>query len=308
MTVESIVPTDHKAAGNRPRVSSAAAAVLVLCCALWGLNQIAIKVGGEGISPALQAGLRSLGAAVLLVGWMGLRRLPLFPRDGTLPAGILVGLLFAGEFILLYSGLTRTTAAHSVVLLYSSPFAVAIGSHFLVPGDRLTRNKIIGLLAAFAGIVLAFAERLGGIGSGSQLLGDVMCLSGGMLWGATTVAIKATRMRSAPAENTLLYQLVVSAVVLLVMALLLGERGIVDFSPRVALAFAYQVIVVAFASFLVWFWLIRHYAASVIASFAFLAPVFGVVFAWLLLGEPISPSLIGAVVLIAIGIYIVNRG
>jgi drug/metabolite transporter (DMT)-like permease len=308
MTVETIVPTDKPAAGNRQRVTGTAAAILVLCCALWGLNQVAIKLGGGGISPALQAGLRSLAAAVLLVGWMGARRLKLFPRDGTLPAGILIGVLFAGEFILLYSGLTRTTAAHSVVLLYSSPFAVAIGSHFLVPGDRLTRNKIVGLLAAFAGIVLAFAERLGGIDSASQLLGDAMCLGAGMLWGATTVAIKATRMRSAPAENTLLYQLVVSAAILLPLSPLLGERGIVDFSTTVALAFAYQVVIVAFASFLVWFWLIRHYAASVISSFAFLTPVFGVFFAWLLLGEPISISLIGAVILIAIGIYIVNRG
>ncbi len=306
MTIETLIP--ERSAGNRQRVTGTAAAVLVVCCALWGLNQVAIKVGGSGISPSLQAGLRSVCSALLLVGWMAWRRLPLFPRDGTLPAGILVGLLFAGEFILLYRGLTLTTAAHSVVLLYSAPFAVAIGSHFLVPDDRLTRNKIIGLLAAFAGIVLAFAEKLGGFASSAQLLGDVMCLGAGLFWGATTVAIKATRMRSAPAENTLLYQLVVSAMVLLPTSLLLGEPGIVDLNTTVAMAFAYQAIVVAFASFLVWFWLIRHYAASVISAFSFLTPVFGVFFAWLLLGEPISTSLLGALALIAAGIYIVNRG
>lgn len=298
----------HSEAGNRPRVSTAAAGILVLCCALWGINQVAIKIGGSGISPALQAGLRSAGSALLLMGWMGLRRMKLFPRDGTWPAGLLVGVLFAGEFIFLYVGLTLTTASHSVVLLYSSPFAVAIGSHFLVPGDRLNRNKVIGLLAAFAGIVLAFAERIGGFGSSSQLLGDGMCLLAGALWGATTVAIKATRLRSAPAENTLLYQLVVSAPILLLMALLLRENGIARFDLEVALAFAYQVVIVAFASFLVWFWLIRRYSATAIAAFAFLTPIFGVFFAWLLLGESISISLVGAVVLIAIGIYIVNRG
>jgi drug/metabolite transporter (DMT)-like permease len=295
-------------AGNRPRVSTAAAGILVLCCTLWGVNQVAIKIGGSGISPALQAGLRSAGSALLLMGWMGLRRMKLFPRDGTWPAGLLVGVLFAGEFIFLYIGLTLTTASHSVVLLYSSPFAVAIGSHFLVPGDQLTRNKVIGLLAAFAGIVLAFAERIGGFGAPGQLLGDGMCLLAGILWGATTVAIKATRLRSAPAENTLLYQLVVSAPILLVMALLLREKGIVAFNLQVALAFAYQVVIVAFASFLVWFWLIRHYAATTISAFAFLTPVFGVFFAWLLLGASISISLAGAVALIAIGIYVVNRG
>jgi drug/metabolite transporter (DMT)-like permease len=305
MTVKRL--TDPSA-GNRPQVSTTAAMVLVVCCALWGLNQVAIKVGGSGISPSLQAGLRSVGSALLLVGWMGWRRLPLFPRDGTLPAGILVGLLFAGEFILLYRGLTLTTAAHSVVLLYSAPFAVAIGSHFLVPGDQLTRTKILGLMAAFAGIILAFAEKLGGFGSAAQLLGDVMCLGAGIFWGATTVAIKATRMRSAPAENTLLYQLVVSALVLLPASPLLGEAGIIDLNTKVVLAFAYQTVVVAFASFLIWFWLIRHYAASVISAFSFLTPVFGVFFAWLLLGEPISLSLLGAATLIAVGIYIVNRG
>jgi drug/metabolite transporter (DMT)-like permease len=252
--------------------------------------------------------LRSVGSAVLLLGWMGVRRLPIMPRDGTLPAGILAGLLFAGEFVLLYSGVQLTTAAHSVVLLYCSPFVVAIGSHFLVPGDRLNRNKIIGLLAAFAGIVLAFAERLGGIESGAQLLGDVMCLGAGIFWGATSVAIKATKLRAAAAENTLLYQLVVSAPILLLASPLLGESGIGHITPLIGLAFAYQVVVVAFASFLLWFWLLRHYAASVISAFAFLTPIFGVFFAWLLLGEAISPSLLGAVALIAVGIYIVNRG
>jgi drug/metabolite transporter (DMT)-like permease len=101
---------------------------------------------------------------------------------------------------------------------------------------------------------------------------------------------------------------VVSAVVLLACSPLLGESMAIDARPIVLLAFAYQVVIVAFASFLVWFWLIRHYAASVISAFSFLTPVFGVFFAWLLLGEPISLSLLGAVVLIALGIYVVNRG
>ena len=305
MTADS-TSTSHPAISAQS-LGASASAILVLCCAIWGLNQIAMKIAVIGISPIFLAGLRSIGAGVLVAAWMAWRGLPLWPRDGTWPAGVFVGLLFAAEFIFLYAGMELTAASRGVVLLHIAPFSVAIGSHFFVPGESLTRAKVFGLAAAFAGIVLAFSDKLAAP-ERSQILGDLFCLIGGIFWGATTVAIKATSLRRAPAENTLFYQLAVSALVLPLAALLMGEPGVVAPTAKVWAALAFQIAVVAFASYLVWFWLMRRHAGSVLAAFTFLTPVFGVFFGWLLLGEPIGVTLLGAVALIAAGIYIVNRG
>src|SRR5690349_24555946 len=105
----------------------------------------------------------------------------------------------------------------------------------------------------------------------------------------------------------LVYQLGVSALVLPAVSLLLGEPGFVRPSPLVLLSLAYQIAVVAFASYVAWFWLVSRYPASRLAAFSFLTPLFGVAFGGLLLGEPVGPVLLLAVALIAAGIYLVNR-
>lgn len=284
-----------------------AVVILLLCCACWGLSQIAIKIANAGISPVLQAGLRSTGAAVLLLAWCRLRRIPLFGRDGTLWWGIAAGLLFALEFLLVYWGLSYTTASRGVVFVYTSPFVVALGAHAFVANDRLTRLRLLGLCAAFAGLLLAFADSLR-LPSRIELVGDVMCFAGAIAWGATTVLIKASPLARCRAEKTLFYQLGVSAIVLPAAArLLFGEPLALVPTAPVLLALGYQIVLVAFVSYATWFWLVAHYPASRLSAFSFLTPVFGVVFGALLLRETVTPLLLAAVALICAGIYLVNR-
>ena len=280
--------------------------ILVLCCLVWGVNQVAIKVANTGISPAYQAGARSVIAALLLVLWARWRGLDLFQRDGTLWAGIAAGVLFAAEFLFLYQGLALTSASRGAVLLYCAPFVVALGSHLLVPGDRLTWTKTAGLLAAFAGVALAMGDQLVGT-SRASLAGDLMCFIAAVMWGATTVLVRVTTLRTAPAEKTLLYQLVASAVALLAAGYVWGEPGVIALTPTVIVAFAYTAVIVAFISYAVWFWLIRTYPPSKVSAFTFLAPVLGVLAGVVLLGEPLTPTLVGALALVAAGIYLVNR-
>jgi drug/metabolite transporter (DMT)-like permease len=280
--------------------------VLVVLCAIWGLSQVAIKLAGEGISPAMQAGLRSIGSTILLVGWARWRRVPLLARDGTLVPGIVAGLLFAGEFLLIYWGLTFTSASRGVIYVYMAPFVTAVGVHFFTDGDRLTRMKTAGLVIAFAGLVIAFADALR-LPTRIELLGDLLCLGAAFAWGATTVVIKASRLRSVSAERTLFYQLAVSAVLLPAVALATGEPGVHAPTPLVIGALLYQIIIVAFASYAAWFWLVSRYQASRLAAFTFLTPIFGVAAGGLLLDEPLGPGLIAALALMASGIYLVNR-
>lgn len=288
------------------QVDGMAALLLVFVCALWGMNQVAIKVGVAGISPALQAGLRSLGSALLLLLWCRWRGERVLRRDGTLPAGLLAGVLFAAQFVALYWGLTYTTASRGVVFLFTAPFAVAVGAHWLVPGDRLTMLKMIGLVCAFAGVTVLFADALR-LPSRQEVIGDALCLLAGMFWGATTVQIKASALAEIRAERTLLYQLAVSAPVLLVVAWLSGEAGVVAATPLVLGALAYQIVMVAFVSYAIWFWLVTRHPASRLAAFTFMAPLFGVAFGALLLDEPLRPALVLSAGLVALGIYLVNR-
>lgn len=282
-----------------------AAALLVALTASWGIAQIAVKLGLEGISPLTQAGLRSVIAVPFLLGWCWWRGVRVWVRDGSLWPGLICGLFFAAEFWALFEGMARTSAARSTVMLYMAPFWAVLGAHVLVPGDRLTPRKLAGLLLAFGGLVVAFAGRLGQPAD-ATLLGDLLALLAGMCWGATIVVIKATMITRIAAERTLLYQLGVAAL-LWPIGLALGEAGVFDPTPLVLGMLLFQAIGIAFISYAAWFWLVSKHKASALAPHLFLTPVFAAIASALLLGEALTPSLLASLALVAAGIWVVNR-
>jgi drug/metabolite transporter (DMT)-like permease len=137
------------------------------------------------------------------------------------------------------------------------------------------------------------------------LLGDVLALLGGVAWGATTVTIRCSKLSSAPATETLLYQLVAAFVLLVPAALMMGQAHF-EATPRVWGHLAFQTIVVSFASFFVWFWLLRRYLASRLGVFSFATPVFGVVLGIGLLNEPVEASFVVGSGLVLAGILLVS--
>lgn len=298
------------AADAKPRVHDhldlLAITILVVCCASWGLQQVAVKVALPSFPPLLQAGLRSIIATVLLWSWMAVRRDPVLVRDGTLGWGVAAGLLFAGEFVLIFWGLEFTNASRAVIFLYMSPFVVALGAWMFLPGERLRPLQVTGMICAFAGILVVFGESLN-FPDTRMLIGDVMLIGAALLWGATTVLIKASPLASASPGRVLLYQLGISAVCLPVGALLLGEAWPSEVSPLAIASLVYQAVWVAFVTYLAWFWLVRHYPAPKLASFTFLTPLLGVAAGGILLAEPMSPGLLIALALVALGIWLVNR-
>jgi drug/metabolite transporter (DMT)-like permease len=279
--------------------------LLLSLCATWGFTQVAIKVGNAGIPPFLQAGLRSAGSALLVWAYAAARGVPLFRRDGSLGFGATTAALFAGEFVFLYWGLTYTTAARGILFIYTSPFVVALGAHWFIPGERLRPARVVGLCCAFAGLALAFADALR-LPTHRELLGDGMEFLAAVFWGATTVVIKASR-HSLSYHKTLFYQLAGSAPVLLLLSWLAGEPARARALPLSVAALGFQIVVVAFASYLAWFWLLAHYPASPLAAFSFWTPIFGMLAGWLVLGEPVTPALAAAILLVAAGTYVVNR-
>ena len=292
---------------RKDRLDGLAVVLLLACCALWGINQVAMKVALAQIPPLSQSALRSAVAALLLGGWALARGIPLRQRDGTLRGGMLAGLLFAAEFGCMFVGLQYTTASRMVVFIYLAPFVVALFMPLISRSERLDLGQGLGLALAFAGVVWAFAEGLGTARGSQQWLGDALGIVTAVLWGATTLVLRGSRLATATPEKTLLYQLAVSALALGAAALLSGESWPAQVGALAWGALAFQTVVVTFASYLVWFWLIRHYPATRISAFTLLTPVFGLLAGVALLGEPVSSRLLIALAAVSCGIALVNR-
>jgi drug/metabolite transporter (DMT)-like permease len=300
-------PEQLTVSSERKPVDGLAFGLMALLCALWGFQQVTIKLAAADVSPLMQAGLRSILATVLLLAWARWRRIPLFDRDGTLPAGLAAGALFAAEFGFIYGGLSHTTASRMVVFLYLAPCLTALMLPWFVPSERLTRVQWTGVLLGFAGVAFAFRDGLAG-GGAATLRGDASGALAAFLWASTTVLLRATRLAQAKAEKTLLYQLAVAAIALTAMSPLLGEPGVVRLSALAVAVLAYQGAIVAFASFLAWFWLLTRYRAAQLSVFSFLTPLFGVAMGMLMLGDPISPAFLVAALLVGVGIALVSAG
>lgn len=295
---------------RRTHLDSRAVLLLVVCCAIWGLQQIVVKASLPLMPPVMQAALRSALAALFVWAWAAHRGTPMFNRDGTLFGGALAAFLFATEFLCIYIGLGYTTASRMVVLLYLAPFVVAAGMPFIARSERLAPGQVAGLALGFAAVILAFSEGLfgeAGAARGQQWIGDALGVAAAVLWGATTLVVRATRLSTASPEKTLFYQLALSAVMLFVASGVRGEAWPAQWGPGLWASMAFQAGIVAFASFLTWFWLIRHYPATRLASFTFLTPLFGLLMGWALLGEAITVQLVLALAGVAAGIWLVNR-
>jgi drug/metabolite transporter (DMT)-like permease len=281
-----------------------ASLVLTVLCLIWGLNAVAIKFSITGIAPVFCAGLRSVFATGCLLIWMTWRRLELFP--GRLKDGIIIGFMFGTEFGLLYTALLYTTTSSAWILLYTSPFFHALGAHFFLAGDRLTIRKSGGLVLSFVGILILLSKHLG-LPSIQQFAGDLLAIGASAVWAMTTIYIKRRLVAVVSPYHTLFYQTLFSIPILFLMSFLLQETPIQNINGLVLISFAYQSIIVAFISYLVWFFLVHSYPVSRLSSFTFLTPVFATVAGLVLLKEPLTLKLTLSLVFVSLGIYIVNR-
>jgi drug/metabolite transporter (DMT)-like permease len=289
---------------GRP-LGSGAIALMLLLCLSWGFNQVAVKLALPDIPPMLQATIRSAGALPLLLLIARLRGVRMFAADGTLRAGLIAGLLFGLEFVLIYRGLLLTSASRAVVFLYTAPFFVALGSYQFL-GERLRASQWVGLGLSFAGVALAIGVPQADVDA-KVLLGDLMIVGGGALWAATTLIVKATSLLKAPPEKALAYQVAISIPILGLAAVIFGEQLYRVPGPLALSVMAYQAIWVVGLTFLLWFALVKTYSASKLSAFSFFTPLFGVLASYFILHEPLTLAFAAAALLVIVGLFLVNR-
>lgn len=290
---------------NQPAPLSNGAILLVVALMFsWGLNQVAIKVGNQGVNPMVMASARAIVGGALVFLWCFWRKIPIFSKDGTLLAGAFAGLLFGAEFVLIFIAMEFTTVARTTLLMNMMPFWVAIGSHFIL-GEQITLRALIGMIVAFAGVTIVFSDDITRI-SDNAYWGDLLAIVAGFLWGMTSIVIKASRLAHTSPEKTLLYQLAMGAIIPLPFIPLMGE---VIRQPDIwtLVAFVYQAALVVAATYPLWFWMIRRYPVSKLSNFAFITPVVGVLMSGLILKEPLGLKIVLAMVFIALGLFIINK-
>jgi drug/metabolite transporter (DMT)-like permease len=293
---------------QRRPVDAKAGILMVMLCAVWGFQQVALKAAAPDMAPVLQVAIRSGLAALLvfaLVLWRGETRAM---RRATWAPGLAAGTLFALEFVGVGEGLRFTSASHMAIFLYTAPVFAAIGLHLKLPEERLSLGQWMGVAVAFVGVAVA-VTKWGASGAapdgGAMWIGDLLGVGAGLSLGATTLVVRFTPLAETPATVTLLYQLLAGFGVLLAVAVLTDQTHLA-FTPVLLSSLTFQTVLVSFASYLTWFALLRTYLASRLGALSFLTPMFGVAFGVLVLGEKLDLGfLLGALMILA-GIALVN--
>ena len=300
---------DADSAGHprRDHLGLPAAALLLSCCAFWGLQQVLVKATLAEMPAAFQAMLRFTASTLCLMVWCRVRGIALFDRDGSLWPGLLVGALFAGEMLCVFLGLQYIPASRLTVFLYASPLWAALILPWVIRSERLRALQWVGLLLAFLAVAYTLRDGLLRGQTASQHWGDILGLASGLFWAMTTVTIRSSRLMRASAEKLLFYQVACTAVAGGALSLLLGDVWVSSFSPFAITSLALQSVVGGFASYLVWMWMLGRYPATKIGSFALSTPVFALIFGALWLGEPVHIELVAALATVIFGITLVNR-
>lgn len=279
------------------------AAILIITI-LWGSNYSAIKITNEGFSPIFTSFIRSVIASLLGIVYCLVIRQDLYHRGALFFHGLVVGVLFGLEFAFLYLGMLFTDSARAVILIYLSPFVVAAGAHLFL-GERLSPLKWTGLVLAFGGLVAVFYGKPSHYNR-LMLIGDILEIIAAFVWGATTLYIKKYCAGRMHPINTFLYQLVFSVPVLFLCSCFIETQWIKDPGTLQFASLAFQSVIVAFISYLVWFKLIHDYPVARLSVFTFLTPVFGVLFAVLFQHEQVTAGLLAGLFMVCGGIYVTN--
>ncbi len=289
---------------RKDRLDSFGVTALLGVTLLLAINQIMVKFVNHGLQPVFFAALRSLLGTVFVGLWLwGRGRPPVLKRAHLLP-GLLIGTVFAAEFLCLFVALDLTAVSRASVIFYSMPVWFALLAHVGLPGERITPLRALGLLCAFAGTAWAILSRSSG-GPGS-LTGDLAALGGAFGWAGTAFIARKSALREAGPEMQLFWMVLVSGPLLLIVSPLFGPL-LRDLQAVHIAGLLFQSSVVVAGGFICWLWLLSVYPSSTVASFSFMTPVFAILLGWLLFHEPITPAILGAGGLVAVGIVLVNR-
>lgn len=287
-------------------ITLGAACVATLCAALWGGLAVAIIFTQEQVPPFCTAGLRFAFASLFMAAWARWDGVNLSLQPGEGKRVALAGLLLFAQIGSFHWGLTLTNSSHASVLIGAHPVFVAVLAHFVLIGDRLTWQKLAGLLISSVGMLLVLATRVPATGDQATLLGDAVILGSSLLLGISMVYTK-TLLARMPAAKILFWSYCLGTAGFLGVSAALEPLDTLQFTPASFWALIYQSVLVAGFCFAAWTALLRRHRASQLVVFSFGQPLFGMLFGNLFRGDPLTLWLAIGGLAIALGILLVTR-
>ncbi|TKB11811.1 DMT family transporter [Desulforhopalus sp. IMCC35007] len=281
-----------------------AALFTVFLCILFGANAVAIKISFTGIGVFTSIGLRFSIAATALLLWAWWKKKPLRINKKQVGQQLIISTVFFLQMSWFYHGQNQTTASHGTLISNILPFVVMVLAHFILQNDRISRKKFFGLIFGFCGVLLLFFDKAGG--GGSSVTGDLMIFVAVLHWGFNVVYIKKI-IQDYHALQITIYPMFFTIPLFFISALIWDDRMIIfPISSEVILSILYQSLVTASFGFIMWNTLIKKYGATALHSFVFIMPISGVFFGILLLGEPLTSTITGSILLVSAGLVVVN--
>lgn len=282
-----------------------AALFTIFLCSLFGANAVAMKIGFTGLGVFTSIALRFGIAILVLFIWAKWKSKPLQVNRHQLKQLTIISLVFFIQMSSFYHGQSLTTASHGTLIANLLPFIVMVLAHFFLANDKITSRKIIGLIFGFCGVAFLLFDKTSC--STSSLSGDLLIFFAVILWGCNVVYIKKIIVDYHVIQITI-YPMIISVPLFFLSAIIWDNDMVIGtLSSQVVAAVLYQSLVTASFGFIMWNTLIQKYGATALHSFIFIMPVSGVFFGVLLLGEPISVNLVGAILFVSTGLIVLNH-
>ncbi len=292
-----------KDTSNNQELPFIAAVFASLLCITFGANAVAIKISLSGLGPFTTAGLRFSIAAFTICLWGKITQRSFSIKNGQLHQLLILSIFFTVQIFLFYLGLNRTNASRGTLLINLQPFFILFLAHFFIPGDRITKKKILGLSMGFIGMVLVFLGKKG-ITTDVQI-GDFMILTVAFLWACGTVYRKRIIHTFEP-FHMVLYPITFSVPIFFIAGFIWDDPMVAFINTKILISLLYQSLITASFGSVAWNYLLKNYGAVSLHSFIFIMPISGVLFGGLILGEPITINLLLALLLIVSGIAVVS--
>ncbi len=279
----------------------------LIACVLWGGNVVSLKLGLEVFPPFWSAWWRFVLGAVAVGLWARSQGIDLRPSGAAEWRRLFtLGMLFAGQILLLNSGTDFTSPAYGVVILNSHPIFSNLIGHWVASEQRLSRIRLFGLAMAFGSVCYLAAGRPVERLATNPLLGNVLLISSALLLGTRMVYTRLVVQGIEPIK-TVVWQMVIALPVFLGLAVLFEPPVLGPVRAAPVLAIVYQGVVVATICFILWTILLRRHSAGTLAMFTFTVPLFGILGSALIFDEPITGRILVATALVMAGIALVVR-
>lgn len=273
--------------------------LILLTTFLMGSSFAVGKIGLSYSSPLLLAGLRfTLAGFIMAVIVIALKR-PHPASKGNWIKMLIIGTFqTAGVMGCIFLSLRTIAASESSILTFTNPLLVVVlGTIFLQ--TRYKFYQWIGVLLGLVGVSIAVGAQI------ELKIGILFGILSAVFWAISTLLVK----KWGSLFNTWVlsaYQMLFGGLLLLLGSFIL-EKPFFILNVHSLFILLWLSIMSSIVQFAVWYYLLQRGDPGKTSAYLFLAPFFGVLSGWLLLGETLYPSIIVGGLFIIIGIYLVNR-